>query len=235
MPLITEMEKNNFDENRIDFIREASVLLQSNNLIEATHLAAERLQNYPADVDAIGVYCEAVIKLGRLEEMRQLLNTVADIISGFNMIYERAGDICRDYGFYQEAAACYEKFISLRPDAERSRDILSKMAFLEQEDRPSAEMASTGHETPEQDFYTLTMAQLYIKQGHLEDAEKILETIIKSEPYNTQALTLLENLRKPQIAQSAMKSASLKNDHVIQILSSWLKNIERLKMNAAEN
>ncbi len=229
------MGNNNFDENRIDFIREASVLLQSNNLIEATNLAAERLKDYPADADAMGVYCEALIKLGRIEKLRKLLNTVADVISGFNMIYERAGDICRDYGFDHEAAVCYEKFISLRPDTERSRDIISKMASLEQEDRTSATMASADPMIPEQDFYTLTMAQLFITQGHVEDAEKILETIIKNEPDNTQAMTLLENLRKSQIVQATGKSLSLKNDHVVQILSSWLKNIERLKMNAAGN
>jgi tetratricopeptide (TPR) repeat protein len=228
------MGNNNFDENRVYFIREASVLLESNNLIEAINLAAERLQNYPADVDAIGVYCEALIRMGRLEEVRSLLNEVAEIISGYNIIYERAGDVCRDYGFYQEAAACYEKFISLRPDAERSRDVISKMSFLEQEDRPVAETDSTDHNAPEQNFYTLTMAQLYIKQGHVQDAEKVLETIIKNEPYNTQALTLLENLRESHSEQSAMQSRFIKNDHVIQILSSWLKNIERLKFDAAE-
>ena len=224
------MENTNFDDNRVDFIREASVLLESNNLIEAINLAAERLRNYPVDVDAIGVYCEALIRLGRLEEIRNLLNEVAEIISGYNMIYERAGDVCRDYGFYQEAAACYEKFISLRPDAERSRDIISKMSFLEQEDRPAAGIHSTDQHAPEQDFYTLTMAQLYIKQGHVQDAEKVLETIIKNEPDNAQAMAMLENLKESQWVQSP----SFKNDHVIQILSSWLKNIERLKCNAAE-
>jgi len=228
------MENNNFDENRIYFMREASVLLQNNNLTEAINLAAERLRNYPADVDAIGVYCEALIGLGRLEEMRSLLNKVAEIISGFNIIYERAGDACREYGFNHEAAACYEKFLSLRPEAERSRDIISKMAFLEQEDKPPAEIDLIDHNAPEQDFYTLTMAKLYIKQGHLQDAEKVLETIIKNEPYNTQALAMLENLRESHIVQSPNESQSFKNDHVIQILSSWLKNIERLKFDAAE-
>jgi tetratricopeptide (TPR) repeat protein len=228
------MKINNFEEIRNNFLREAENLLRQNNLPEVLSLAGGRLQNYPADADALGIYCEALIGLGRLEEMRQLLDAVKDIISGLNGVCERAGDACRENGFYHDAAACYEKFISLRPETERSREIIEKMAYLENDHSPQAVIDFSYMENAsEQKILTLTMAQLYIEQGHLQDAEIILDEIIKKEPNNTQALAMLEGLKELWAKQSTGETRSAKNENLIKTLSSWLKNIERLKMNAA--
>lgn len=228
------MKLNNFEEIRNNFLREAENLLRQNNLPEVLSLAGGRLQNYPADADALGIYCEALIGLGRLEEMRQLLDAVKDIISGLNGVCECAGDACREHGFYHDAAACYERFISLRPETERSREIIEKMAYLENDHSPQAVIDFSYKESSsEQKILTLTMAQLYIEQGHLQDAEIILDEIIKKEPNNTQALAMREGLKELWAKQSAGETRSAKNENLIKTLSSWLKNIERLKMNAA--
>ena len=77
------------------------------------------------------------------------------------------------------------------------------------------------------------MAQLYIEQGHFYDAQIILEEIIKKESDNSQALAALEDLKVKMISQPIVSKGSSKNEILINILSSWLKNIERLKVNAA--
>ena len=229
------MKNNNFSEKRNDFLSKTEELLRQNNLSEALNYAEEWLLNFPADADALAVCCEVLIGIGRLEEMRELLNKVAEIISGLNLINERAGDACRENGFHREAAACYEKFISLRPETERSREIIGKMAFLEQEDSPSARIDFTDDKNAsERNFFTVTMAQLYIEQGHFHDAEIVLEEIIKRDPCNAQALTALNDLKVKMTSQTIVSKGSSKNDNLINILSSWLKNIERLKINAAE-
>lgn len=230
------MENNIFSENRIRFLREANALLQNNHYKEVLNLAAEQLQFYPADADMLGIYGEALIGMGRLGELHAFLNNVEQIISGFNLIYERAGDACREKGFHREAAHCYEKFLSLRPEAEKSREILEKMTFLEQADQPSAgEYFTNDQNIPEQEeFYTVTMAQLYVEQGHYHDAEIILKEIIKKEPLHAQAKAMLDELSSSQSAESLEKGQSLQNSKVIAILYSWLKNIERMKVHAAE-
>ena len=228
------MKNNDFSEKRNDFLRKAEELLRQNNMSEALNCAEEWLLNFPADADALAVCCEALIGMDRLEEMRKLLNEVTEIISGFNLINERAGDACREKGFHHEAAACYEKFISLRPEVERAREIIGKMAFLEQEDSPSARIDFTDDKNAsERNFFTVTMAQLYIEQGHFHDAQIILEEIIKKESDNSQALAALEDLKVKMTSQPIVSKGSSKNDNLINILSSWLKNIERLKVNAA--
>ncbi|HNZ64462.1 MAG TPA: hypothetical protein PKJ10_01385 [Smithella sp.] len=227
------MANNNFNEDRNAFLQKADALLRENNMSAILNLAGQRLQNHPADADALGIYCEALIGMGKIEEMRQWLIRVAEIISGLNLVHERAGDACRENGFHQEAAACYEKFISLRPDAEKAVEIIGKMALLEQEDKPVVS-AGDKEEIPEREFFTVTLAQLYIDQGHLQDAEVILEEIVKKEPSNEQAMTMLDELRSAMQAPSLTENKTLSsNDKLIRILSGWLKNIERLKMNAA--
>lgn len=231
--MTTKMENDNFNEDRNTFLQKADALLRKNNMPAVLSLASQRLQNYPADADALGIYCEALIGVGRIEEMRQWLIRVANIITGLNLVHERAGDACRENGFHQEAAACYEKFISLRPEAEKAAEIIGKMALLEQEDKPLVSAGDKG-KSPEGEFFTVTLAQLYIDQGHHQDAEVILEEIIKKEPHNEQALAMLVELRNAMRAPSLTENKNGNpNDKLIRIFSTWLKNIERLKMNAA--
>ncbi|MBN1363376.1 MAG: hypothetical protein JW976_01090 [Syntrophaceae bacterium] len=228
------MEIKNFSENHNYFLRQAEENLRHNNFTEALNLSAEQLRTFPDDADALGIYCEALIGMGKLEDLRESLNKVAEIISRLNLIHERAGDACRENGFHNEAASCYERFLSLRPDAEKAVEMIGKIAFLEQQDTsPSAidpEDENHGHQ---QDFFTVTMAKLYIEQGHFHDAEIILEEIIKREPENRQALTMLSELKQSPVLQSQEETESFKRDNLIITLSSWLKNIERLKINGA--
>jgi tetratricopeptide (TPR) repeat protein len=230
------MKNNTFEGDHTDFLNEAGELLRQNNLLEALNLAKERLRHFPADADAHIVICNALIGMGRLDEVREALRDVEEIISGLTFVYERVGDIYREKGFHQDAAVCYEKVISLHPGADKARDVIGKMFLLEQEDNPvsAAENNITHNENiPEQEFFTITLAQLYIKQGHLQDAKIILEEIIKREPQNAQAMSLLDELKASLFSQAPANKIFYEHDNIIKILYSWLGNIERLKINAA--
>ncbi|MGD0279973.1 MAG: tetratricopeptide repeat protein, partial [Smithella sp.] len=173
------MKNNTFEGDRADFLDESEELLRQNNLLEALNLATERLRSFPVDADAYMVLCNALIGMGRLDDVREALRNVGEIISGLTRVYERVGDAYREKGFHQDAAVCYEKVISLHPDAQKAREVIGKMFLLEQEDNPVPEVDIIQNEKiPEQEFFTITLAELYIKQGHLQDAEIILEEVI---------------------------------------------------------
>ncbi|PKN51174.1 MAG: hypothetical protein CVU55_13655 [Deltaproteobacteria bacterium HGW-Deltaproteobacteria-13] len=231
------MKNNTFEGDRNDFLCEAEELLRQNNMLKAFHLAEDRLHAFCADPDAYTVRCRALIGMGRLEDVRETLKEVEEIISELTHVYERVGDAYREKGFHQDAAACYEKVISLHPGAEKAREVIGKMFLLEQEDNPvTAAPPDIIHNEniPEQEFFTITLAQLYIEQGHLPDAEIILEEIVKKEPQNVQALAMLDGLRASMVSPPPANGKVLKTDDLIRTLSSWLKNIERLKINAAQ-
>jgi tetratricopeptide (TPR) repeat protein len=230
------MENNIFEKDRYNFLREAEILLEQNKLIEAFTLAEERLRFFPADADAHVGAGNALLGMGGVDEARDVLQEVGEIISGLALVYDRMGDIYRKKGFHQDAAVCYEKFISLHPGAEDARKVIEKMVLLEQEDQPVTESGMIYDENiPGPELFTVTLAELYIKQGHLKVAEKILEEILRREPQNSQAAATLDSLKTALDPQSSANDKFVESNNLIKTLTAWLKNIDRLKMHVAEN
>jgi tetratricopeptide (TPR) repeat protein len=229
------MKNNILDEDSADFLSEAEKLFRQNYLLKALNMGRERLESFPTDAAAYIVICKALIGVGRFDDVQEILREVGKIISGLTLVYERVGDAYREKGFHQDAAVCYEKVISLHPDAQKAREVIEKMALLKQEDNPADDVYIINKEdVPEPEFFTITLAQLYVKQGHLQEAKIILEEVIKKEPQNAQALSMLGELEASMISEKTSKEKVIKSDHLIKTLSLWLENIERLKINAVE-
>ena len=93
-----------------------------------------------------------------------------------------------------------------------------------QGDLPAGVEAS---EAPE-DFLTVTLAELYIRQGHLRQAESVLEKIVRREPQNDRAAGLLRDVR----GRLQPATASPKDAAVAAELSRWLDNVGRLRGHA---
>jgi tetratricopeptide (TPR) repeat protein len=223
------------DKDRSNFLYEAEKLLEQNKLPEAFNLAGERLRSFPADADAYVVAASALLGMGRVDEAHDVLQEVGEIISGLAFVYDRLGDIYRKKGFHQDAAVCYEKFISLHPGVEDARKVIEKMILLEQEDQPVTEVSMIYDENiPDPGLFTVTLAELYIKQGHLQVAAEILKEIIWREPQNSQAVAKLDSLMAELATKSSVNAKFVESNKLIKTLSFWLKNIDRLKMHAAE-
>jgi tetratricopeptide (TPR) repeat protein len=229
------MKNNTWDNDRSNFLYEAEKLLEQNKLQEAFIFAGERLRSFPADADAHVVAASALLGMGRVEEAHDVLQEVGEIISGLAFVYDRLGDIYRKKGFHQDAAVCYEKFISLHPGAEDARKVIEKMILLEQEDQPVTEIGMIYDENiPDPELFTVTLAELYIKQGHLQVAAEILKEIISREPQNNQAVAKLDSLKAALDRKSSPGAKFVETDNLIKTLTAWLKNIDRLKMHVAE-
>lgn len=229
------MKNNTFEEDGTNFLGKAETFLQQNKLQEAFNLAEERLRSLPADADAYVVAGNALLGMGRVDEARDVLRKVEEIISGLSLVFERMGDIYRKKGFHQDAAVCYEKFISLHPNAEDARKVIEKMILLEQEDQPVPEVGMIYDENiPDPELFTVTLAELYIKQGHLQVAAEILKEIIWREPQNSQAVAKLDSLKAALDPKSSAREKFIESNNLIKTLTSWLKNIDRLKMHVAE-
>jgi len=230
------MENNNLEENRLKFLSEAEVFLQESKLPEALSFAEARLKNFPLDVDARIVAVKALIGMGRVEETRNILHEVEEIISGLSLIYIRMGDIYGKKGFYRDAAVCYEKFISLNPNSENAKEVVENISLLEQEEPLITEIDETAdHETiPRPDFHTVTLADLYIKQGHFKMAAEILEKILQYDPDNDLVRTKLDTVKTAIALKSSARGDVIQSDYLAETLTRWLENIDRLKKNAAK-
>ena len=98
----------------------------------------------------------------------------------------------------------------------------------------AAETAEDAGETAEDagevpaDFQTLTLAELYLRQGHLAMAEEVLEAVLKRDPRQEKAAERLDEVRAmlhPELRVSRFTP-------VIGELNRWLDNIGRLRSHA---
>jgi tetratricopeptide (TPR) repeat protein len=150
-------------------------------------------------------------------------------------IYNRVGDLCLSGGLVQEAIKFYRKFISLNPDSPIAKDLSGKIDSLISGIRGTSvgneDIIQSNIEDVPSDFYTTTLAELYMKQGHVDMASEVLGGILKKDPQNALVANRLKEVRallNSGIQEEQSLSAS-HNEGVIQELTRWLKNIDRVK------
>lgn len=229
------MDNNNAEKDRMNFLDQAEDLLQHNMFSEALSLAEARLARLPLDVDASVIAGNVFIGMGRVDDARDILREVEEIISGLSLIYVRMGDIYVKKGFYRDAVICYQKYISLNPTSDKVKEVVGKIALLEQEEPFITDIDSTDNEnTPKPEFFTVTLADLYIQQGHFKMAAEVLEKILEKEPENVLARTKLDTVTTAIALKSSVNGDIVQSDNLAETLSCWLENINRLKKHAAE-
>lgn len=227
------MENNQFEADRLLFVNQMEMFLRQEMLPEALEVAEERLVRFPGDVDA-GTFINLVlIALGRIEESRNILREWEKDIIEISFAYLRAADAYREKELNQDALLCYQKFCSLNPHACNFQEITEKIAVLQKKEIPAEEVnESTSVDMPGPEFHTVTLADLYLKQGHPKMALDILAEIIKREPDNVQARVKLDTVKATLALKSSTGPTVTSTDNLIKTLSSWLTNIGRLKRHA---
>ena len=227
------METNQFEEDRLVFVNQMETYLREKKLPEALIMAEERLARFPADFNARIFISLVLIAMGRIEESRDMLQGLEKDIAVLSFGYLRAADAYREKGLNQDASLCYQKFLSLNPLAENSREVAEKIALLENAVPLADEVdESTDAASPGPEFHTLTLADLYIKQGHLKMAADILTEIIKREPANVPASAKLDTVKAAIALKSSPADTAASTNNLIKTLSCWLENIGGLKKHA---
>jgi len=225
------MERNNAEESQLSFLSEAEILLKQNKLFEALNFAESRLQQFPWDIDAYIIAAHAFIIMDKTDDAANILRKIEKKISDLSTIYIRLGDIYLEKGLYRDTLQCYKKYISLNPDSDKAKEIAGKIVRLEREEPLIAESEENDGTKTKPEFQTVTLADLYIRQGHFSLAAGILETIIQNEPDNELARTKLETVRAAIATQKSTKIDAAQSDFLIATMTRWLENINRLKSN----
>ena len=218
----------------MDYLDQAAELLKNNHLPEALILAQEQRRCNPLDVEAHVVVGNILLRMGEFDKVRNMLTEVEQVISKLSSVYARMADIYGENGLKSDSAYCYRKFMNINPISEQVAEIAEKLSFLDQQESEAPGIADSSIENiPKPDFFTITLAELYIKQGHLQMAKEVLKEIIKREPGNNNAAVKLASVK---VSMAKVKTGSdedkCSNDFV-KTLSSWLVNIDRLSVHAA--
>jgi tetratricopeptide (TPR) repeat protein len=215
--------------DRDAFREEAEAFLAAGDDETALALAEVRLFRMPGDLDAGSVICRVRIRQARLDEAEEMLRAMESSLAGLAKVYAALGDAYRTKGMQEPAQACYRKFLGLNPDAPLSEEMAAKLAGIV--DAPPTRLereAGDAADVPS-DFQTVTLAELYIRQGHLRPAAEVLEAIIGKEPGHEKAAALLGEVREMILREEMRQRYPI----VIDELSRWLDNIGRLRSHAA--
>jgi tetratricopeptide (TPR) repeat protein len=218
-------------QSRRSFLEETKALLDKGDFQAALDLAALRLQGLPGDPDARITICRVQVLQGRLDEAGEMLHETEDLIVSLSQIYRSMGDIFLEKGMPESAQTYYRRFISLNLDTPEALEIAERLENIAEprELEGKAEAEEEGTSRIPEDFQTVTLAELYIRQGHLPMAKEILEAILLKDPQQVRAAGRLQEVTERLRGEgSAAKAAP-----VIAELSRWLDNIDRLRGHAA--
>jgi tetratricopeptide (TPR) repeat protein len=210
---------------RKSFLAQAEAHFERNELPAVLDLAEARLKRTPGDLDARIAICRVRLLQGRPDEAREMLSEMEDLLASLSRIYAGMGDICIKEGMKDSAEAFYRKVMFLNPGVPLPNDVMERLNGIEELHATDAE----GDAEIPVNFQTVTLAELYIRQGHLRQAEELLEKIIGHDPQNRKAAGLLLEVR-----ERLLNGVSAQQDvGIIAELSRWLDNIGRLRAHAA--
>lgn len=226
------MNDDDFQERKI-FLRRVEEYFGQNDFGAALDLAQSRLNCMPGDLDARIAICRVWIQQGRLDEAREMLGEMEAILTSLSQVYACIGDICLKKGMPDSAELFYRKFTLLNPGAPLPEGMTARLQEIEERGEASAagldeESEENAGEVPS-DFQTVTLAELYIRQGHLAMAQEVLETIVAKDPGQEKAAERLAEVRE----MARREETARRYAPVIAELSRWLDNIGRLRNHAA--
>jgi tetratricopeptide (TPR) repeat protein len=217
---------------RKSFLTQTEAHLDRNELPAVLDLAEARLKRTPGDLDARLAICRVRLAIcrvrflqGRLDEAGEMLSDMEDILASLSRIYAGIGDICMKEGMKDSAETFYRKVMFLNPGVPLPMGVAERLNDSEELRATDAEEDA---EIPS-DFETVTLAELYIRQGHLRQAEEVLDTSIGQDPQNEKAAVLLQEVRERLLKGAFAQQYA----GVIAELSRWLDNIGRLRAHAA--
>jgi len=160
-------------------------------------------------------------------------------------------------GNLDEAEKCLKIILSLEPDDIGSRQVMEKLGFykvtkikpddtkleefLDELDPDVVEMSDSDiveEFEPINDVKTSTMAELYVKQGHVEKALGIYRDLLQEDPGNATYETRIMELQKdnvpdthdaePSITYNKLSDSSSR-ESAYMVFNDWLSNIQKVK------
>jgi len=220
-------------KEKAGFLSATQAYLDKGFYQEALDLAEDWLKRYPGDAEANIVCCHAWMRMGKLDRVDELLNGVQATILKLSRIYSFMGDICLESGLSLEAIRFFRKFLSINPESNEADAVSKKLRFLTSEaaETPLLSVDDEPEESDDEigdvasDFHTITLADLYVKQGHLQMAVDVLREILRKDADNHQAADRLQEVM-------AMMETGKRSEGMIQELTRWLQNIHRMGCHA---
>jgi len=215
-----------------EFLFQAEACLKENASM-AVNLAQDWLAIHPDDIDARLVLGSAWTRSGQREQALQVFKSVADDVMSLSIVFKYLGDLYLEKEWPDEARNAYQHFIALNTDSPISREVSEILFSLEESPEKNLADGETGTIAEiSPDFHTITLAELYITQGHLGMAKNIIEDILLKDPANLKALQKSDELKVLLEGASERPDPKRKQMYLLNELNRWLRNLEKMNRHA---
>ncbi len=187
-------------------------------------MAEDWLAQSPGDVEAIIILGQGLLRLGRLERLQVLLGEVDETIGRLSRVYLRLGELCQKSGLNAESLNFFNKYNKLASaiSPEANGRLSERTIDVDDDEGESGE--ESGDISPE--FYTVTLADLYVRQGHLSSAREVLAAILTKEPGNDQASTKLTELDNMMTVGAVRSESAVTEADVIEVNAALVSELE---------
>lgn len=217
--LFTPGEREKMGERQCaEFMAAARDCMSRGDWEETRDLARRHLSEHPGDKDAIYVLVRALIGLGDGEGAIEALRDLKLTDNEAGELYRDLGDLLYERRDWERACYYYEKFVRLLPAAHLAEALKRLSADLSLSEEREPEVI---REVP-QDFQTMTLVDLYVKQGHLMEALEVLESMRMKDPTNEK---IVDRIRGVQALMGEEAELGDKKKKVLAELDRWLQNI----------
>jgi tetratricopeptide (TPR) repeat protein len=201
--------------DRKEFVARAEEYLEQDPA-RAVDLALERLRIYPDDLEAKIILGIGWYRKGEMEPALEVLRGIAEDVIRWSPAFSILSELSRERGLDDVADQASRIYMSLNPESPEAianlEDRLRRESLVYPE--PGNEKLDEEVGLPRAaDFKTLTLADLYARQGYRELAEALLKEILASDPDNRDALERLQKLRphpqedaRPAVSEESLPS-----------------------------
>ncbi len=164
-------------------------------------LAMDAVSRFPEDIRLNAFLAETFLNLGNIHMAEEYIDKAAEQLGELLEILKLKGKIYLKAGRSREAEDILKDYLTLKPKDMEARELLE---------------GEEEHEFEEEPFPTQTLAEIYIKQGLIQDAIDIYERLLEKAP-NDEALKrrLLE-----------LKAIGSKEKILIDIFERWITKIK---------
>jgi hypothetical protein len=219
------MHDRNLMEQK-EFLSRVEEHFNRKNYRMALDIAQSRIRLAPGDLDARIVICRIWMQQGRIDEVREMICEMEEIIAGIAQLYACLGSVCRKKGLYESADLFDRKYELLTPGLPSARDesvrlmeIASQQdALASQQEKEEAGQVASDVQTSTQDGSCL--------RGFPARAQGTLEGgILHAQPQRGKASEKPEGNRD-MANREVLKKRSAR---IVTELSRWLDNIGRFR------
>ncbi|MBN2686902.1 MAG: hypothetical protein JXR85_01885 [Deltaproteobacteria bacterium] len=205
--------------DRDTFLSAAEAYIKGGLYGHAKLLAEKRILVNDGDMDAAFIRAICLVGMGQAEEARDILRFVDEMIYRWSGLYALLGETCRTMKLMSEAGRAYHSAGALKAAVHAREEM---MADREDEPHESDQEGLSDLGELSQDFHTVTLADLYIKQGHFEMARAVLKSVTARDPDNAGVHERLGYVETMLIGEK-------KGSHraVVVELQRWLRHLER--------